>query len=116
MTFNDLVGSSTTQLQEQTRLFARLQNKPFWIWDKQQHKLEAYRALDNHPKLIPIDEVDFLRKGEQGDVMDVSERCIGKSDPYIVMTSTANEPDGLFERIEKESEETCIFRLYLWYW
>jgi hypothetical protein len=35
---------------------------------------------------------------------------IAKSNPYIVMVSTPNAPDGLFERIEKESENTCLYR------
>jgi hypothetical protein len=77
--------------------------------------IDAYRALDN-PKFILIDEGDFFRKGEQEDVRHVSERYIAKSDPYIVMVSTPNAPDGLFERIEKESEDTCIYkRLFLDY-
>ena len=33
-----------------------------------------------------------------------------KSDPYIVMVSTPNAPDLLFDSIEKEPEETCIYR------
>jgi hypothetical protein len=77
--------------------------------------IDAYRALDNL-KFISIDEGDFFRKGEQEDVRHVSERYIAKSDPYIVMVSTPNAPDGLFERIEKEPEETCIYkRLFLDY-
>jgi hypothetical protein len=77
--------------------------------------IDAYRALDN-PKFILIDEGDFFRKGEQEDVRHVSERYIAKSDPYIVMVSTPNAPDGLFERIEKEVEDTCIYkRLFLDY-
>jgi hypothetical protein len=28
----------THEIQQQTRLFERLQNKPFWIWDIKQHK------------------------------------------------------------------------------
>src|ERR671937_1556541 len=45
-----------------------------------------------------------------------SERYVAKSNPYIVMVSTPNAPDGLFERIEKESEETCIYkRLFMDY-
>jgi hypothetical protein len=77
--------------------------------------IDAYRALDN-PKFILIDEGDFFRKGEQEDVRHVSERYIAKSDPYIVMVSTPNAPDGLFERIEKEPEETCIYkRIFLDY-
>ena len=74
--------------------------------------LDAYRALDN-PKFILIDEGDFFRKGEQEDVRHVSERYIAKSDPYIVMVSTPNGPDGLFEKIEKEPEETCIYKRLL---
>jgi hypothetical protein len=77
--------------------------------------IDAYRALDN-PKFILIDEGDFFRKGEQEDVRHVSERYIAKSDPYIVMVSTPNAPDGLFEKIEKEPESTCIYkRLFLDY-
>jgi late competence protein required for DNA uptake (superfamily II DNA/RNA helicase) len=77
--------------------------------------IDAYRALEN-PKFILIDEGDFFRKGEQEDVRHVSERYTAKSDPYIVMVSTPNAPDGLFERIEKEAEETCIYkRLFLDY-
>ena len=53
--------------------------------------------MDN-PKFILIDEGDFFRKEEQEDVRHVSERYIAKSDPYIVMVSTPNAPDGLFEK------------------
>jgi hypothetical protein len=75
--------------------------------------IDAYRALDN-PKFILIDEGDFFRKSEQEDVRHVSERYIAKSDPYIVMVSTPNAPDGLFEKIEKEPEASCIYkRLFL---
>jgi hypothetical protein len=73
--------------------------------------LDAYRALDN-PKFILLDEADYFRKSEQEDVRHVSERYIAKSDPYIVMVSTPNSPDGLFENIE-EPEETCIYKRLL---
>jgi len=71
--------------------------------------LDSYRALDN-PKFILLDEADFFRKGEQEDVRHVSERYIAKSNPYIVMVSTPNSPDGLFEKIEKEPEEVCLYK------
>src|SRR3954453_16887811 len=74
--------------------------------------IDAYRALDN-PKFILLDEADFFRKGEQEDVRHVSERYIAKSDPFIVMVSTPYAPGGLFERIEKEPEETCIYKRLL---
>jgi len=71
--------------------------------------LDSYRALE-HPKFILIDEGDFFRKSEQEDVRFVTERYIGKSDPYIVMVSTPNAPNGLFEKIEKEPESICIYK------
>ena len=79
------------------------------------HHLDSYRALEN-PKFILLDEADFWRKSDQNDVRHVSERYIGKSNPYIVMVSTPNAPNGLFEKIEKEPENTCIYkRLFLDY-
>jgi hypothetical protein len=71
--------------------------------------LDAFRSLTN-PKFILLDEADFFRKSEQEDVRHVSERYIAKSDPFIVMVSTPYAPDGLFDRIEKEPEETCIYK------
>ena len=77
--------------------------------------LDAYRALDN-PKFILLDEADFFRKSEQEDVRHVSERYIAKSDPFIVMVSTPYAPNGLFQKIEQEPEETCIYkRIFLDY-
>jgi len=63
------------------------------------------RGLPN-VSFILFDEAGFFPPGQQQDARDVSERYIAKSDPYIVMVSTPNAPDGLFERIEKESEDT----------
>ena len=74
--------------------------------------LDSFRALDN-PKFILLNECDMFRKSEQEDVRHVSERYIGKSNPYIVMVSTPNAPGGLFEKIDKEPEETCIYRRLL---
>jgi hypothetical protein len=70
--------------------------------------IDSFRALDN-PKFILCDESDFFRKSEQDDV-GLSERYIGKSDPYIVMVSTLNAPGGLFKNIEKEPEEICLYK------
>jgi hypothetical protein len=71
--------------------------------------LDAYRALEN-PKFILLDESDFWRKSEVEDVRHVSERYIGKADPYIVMVSTPNAPGGLFYNIENEDEDTCLYK------
>ena len=59
--------------------------------------------------------ISFLQARQQ-DARDVSERYIAKSNPFIVMVSTPNAPGGLFDRIEQEPEETCIYkRLFLDY-
>jgi hypothetical protein len=44
--FKDLQKLVSKQQQESTRkqLFTRLQDKPFWIWDKEQHKQEHART------------------------------------------------------------------------
>ena len=77
--------------------------------------LDAYRALDN-PKFILLYEADFFRKSEQEDVRHVSERYIAKSNPFIVMVSTPYAPNGLFDSIEQEPDETCIYkRIFLDY-
>ena len=52
-------------------------------------------------------------KSEQEDVRHVSERYIAKSDPFIVMVSTPYAPDGLFDSIEKEPEDSCIYKRIL---
>jgi hypothetical protein len=79
------------------------------------HHLDAMRGLPNVSFILP-DEADFFPPGQQQDARDVSERYIAKSNPYIVMVSTPNAPEGLFERIEKESEGTCLYkRIFLDY-
>jgi hypothetical protein len=79
------------------------------------HHLDAMRGLPN-VSFILLDEADFFPSGQQQDARDVSERYIAKSNPYIVMVSTPNAPEGLFERIEKESEDTCLYkRIFLDY-
>jgi hypothetical protein len=79
------------------------------------HHLDAMRGLPN-VSFILLDEADFFPPGQQQDARDVSERYIAKSNSYIVMVSTPNAPDGLFERIEKESEDTCLYkRIFLDY-
>lgn len=72
--------------------------------------IDSYRSLTN-PKFILCDEFDFIKsRQEQEDARHVTERYIGKSDPYIAMISTPNAPLGLFETIEKEPEDKCIYK------
>ena len=76
--------------------------------------LDAMRGLGNL-SFIYIDG-DFFPPGQQQYARDVSERFIAKSNPWIVMVSTPNGPDGLFERIKQEPESICLYkRLFLDY-
>jgi hypothetical protein len=79
------------------------------------HHLDSMRGLTN-VYFIYLDEADFFPPGQQQDARDVSERYIAKSNPWIVMVSTPNAPEGLFEKIEREPENTCLYkRLFLDY-
>ena len=79
------------------------------------HHLDAMRGLKD-VSFIYLDEADFFPPGQQQDSRHVSERYIAKSNPWIVMVSTPNTPDGLFEKIEREPENTCLYkRLFLDY-
>jgi hypothetical protein len=46
MTFKDLKKriSCSNQQQQQTQSFDKLQNKPFWIWNIEEHKMEDIRT------------------------------------------------------------------------
>ena len=70
--------------------------------------LDSFRSLTN-PKAIFLDEADMFRKGEQEDVRHVSERYIGKSDPFIVMVSTPAGPGSLFYKIDRPNLKTPAF-------
>jgi hypothetical protein len=63
----------------------------------------------------PSNHIDSFRsltnpKFQQEDVRHVAERYIAKSDPFIVLVSTPNAPGGLFQKIEQEPFETCIYK------
>ena len=70
--------------------------------------IDSFRSLDN-PKFILLDEADFFRKSEQEEVRAVSERYIAKSNPYIILVSTPNMPEGLMQTIENEPDNTCLY-------
>jgi hypothetical protein len=44
LTFKDLKKRVTIEAQQTSRLFEKLRNKSFWIWDIQQHKQEDIRT------------------------------------------------------------------------
>jgi hypothetical protein len=73
------------------------------------HHLDSMRGLKD-VSFIYLDEADFFPPGQQQDARDVSERYIAKSNSWIVMVSTPNAPEQLFDRIESEPESTCLYR------
>jgi late competence protein required for DNA uptake (superfamily II DNA/RNA helicase) len=75
------------------------------------HHLDAMRVLPN-VSFILLDVADFFAPGQQQDARDISERYIAKSNPDIVMVSTPNSPDGLFERIEKNRKISAYTKGY----
>jgi hypothetical protein len=56
-----------------------------------------------------LDEAGFFRKSEQEEVRAVSERIIAKSNPYIILVSTPNAPEGFMQTIENEPFESCLY-------
>jgi hypothetical protein len=73
------------------------------------HHLDSMRGLDR-VSFIFTDEGDFLTsESEQQELRSITERYIGKSNPYIVLVSTPNAPGGLFQKIEQEPEDSCIY-------
>jgi hypothetical protein len=66
------------------------------------HHLAAMRGLTN-VKFIHLSEADFFPPGQQQEARHVSERYIGKSQAQIVMESTPNAPNQLYEKIENEN-------------
>jgi hypothetical protein len=77
------------------------------------HHLDAMRGLSS-VSFILLDEADFFPPGQQADARDVYERYIAKSNPYVVMVSTPNAPDGLFDRIEKSQKISVFIKGYFW--
>jgi hypothetical protein len=74
------------------------------------HHLDSTRGLDR-VSFIFADEADFLTsESEQQELRSITERYIGKSNPFIVLVSTPNAPGGLFQKIEQEPEDSCIYK------
>lgn len=66
------------------------------------HHLDSMRGLAN-PKCIFLDEADFFPNSLQKESTVIAERYIAKSSPHIILVSTPNMPNGLFDNIEKDT-------------
>jgi len=72
------------------------------------HHVNAMRGFTD-VSFIFIDEADFFRLNQQQETRDVAEGYIAKTDPWIVMVSTPNLPGGLFEQMERNTDEDFIY-------
>jgi hypothetical protein len=62
------------------------------------------------------DIAPILEYPQLEEIRHVSERYLPKSNPHIVMVSTPNNPGGLFEQIENEPPDQCLYhRMFLDY-
>ncbi|MGA9171995.1 MAG: hypothetical protein WBZ20_17795, partial [Nitrososphaeraceae archaeon] len=79
------------------------------------HHLDAMRGLTN-VAIVFQDEASFFEINQANDAIDVSQRYIAKSDPYLIVVSTPNKPGDMLHQITEQSEDKCIYkRIYLPY-
>jgi hypothetical protein len=63
VTFKDLKKRvAIEQAQQQSRLFERLQNKPFWIWNKEGHKQEDIKTNVLIILLVYLKKMEVIRR------------------------------------------------------
>lgn len=67
------------------------------------HHLDTMRGLAN-PKCIFLDEADFFPLTQQKESLIIAERYLAKSNPHIILVSTPNMPNGLFDKIEHDNK------------
>jgi len=71
------------------------------------HHVAAAHGLN--PLVVWADEGDFFPKGQQDKAREVLERYIAKTNPYLIWSSTPYLPGGLYEQIEEEPEDQCLY-------
>jgi hypothetical protein len=67
------------------------------------------------------DEASFFEINQANDAIDVSQKYIAKSDPYLIVVSTPNRPGDMLNQITEQSEgqmhlQKNLFTLYYWWW
>lgn len=63
--------------------------------------INAIRSLEK-VSISFVDEGDFFNQKQGQQVLDAIERYIGKSRSKIILVSTPNQPEGLFETIDRD--------------
>lgn len=77
------------------------------------NNLHSARGIDRVSYWF-LDEADFWDTSQQNEARTVAERYWGKSQARVIMVSTPNVPNGLFDRMEHE-EYTKYHRIFLHY-
>jgi hypothetical protein len=78
------------------------------------HHLDAMRDLTN-VAIVFQDEASFFEINQANDAIEVSQRYIAKSDPYLIV-STPNKPGDMLHMMSEQPEEKCFYcRMYLSY-
>lgn len=73
--------------------------------------VDALRSFHNLAFIL-VDEADFFRKSLQKEIRKVIERYIAKSNPFVYLVSTPNQPYGIFYEIFREEKENSIYKQY----
>ena len=79
------------------------------------HTTASYRGQEK-VFFILVDEADFFPKNLQRQVRDVLQGYYPKSNPFVGMWSTPNEPFGLFHTIENEEDAKCLYDRHAFNW
>ena len=75
------------------------------------HHLDTMRGLSNVSFVLALMRLTSFLQVRKHRRKGCIERDISvKSNPYIVMVSTPNAPNGLFENIEQETENACLYK------
>jgi hypothetical protein len=127
VTFKDLKKRvSLEATQQQYKLLQRLQNKPFWIWDQQQHKLEDIKtngdccfnhiislptnnAVDNKP-LYDLSELSSqgYNQSEISGILQISQPTINRDITYLRQQAKTNIKRYIDERLPEEYEKCLV--------
>lgn len=86
-------------------------------------KIVGYPAYTVHTargqpnvSFVLVDEADFFPISTQMEIRNVIEGYVPKSNPYIALISTPYEPNGLFQKIENEPEDVCMYYRFRYDW
>lgn len=73
--------------------------------------VDALRSFHNLAFIL-VDEAAFFRKSLQKEIRKVIERYIAKTNPFVYLVSTPNQPNGMFYEIFREEKENSIYKQY----